>query len=223
MHKHPLSNAERAEANERRRQAWAKDAPRYDQAMGFFERRVFGDEHRSWACSQARGETLEVAIGTGLNLEHYPSDVNLTGLDLSPEMLALARKRAEELGLEVALHEGDAQELPFPEARFDTVTCTYSLCNVPDEERAVAEMKRVLKPGGRLILVDHIRSSVRPLLWLQRGLEKLSSKKEEHLTRRPLEQVKQAGFEVRARDRSRAGVVERLVAIKPVDDQAFEA
>lgn len=216
MTKGPLSPAERAEANELRRRAYAKDAPRFDKQMGFFERRVFGLEHRSWACARATGETLEVAIGTGLNLPHYPVDVSLTGLDLSPEMLELARVRAAELGRSVELKEGDAQELPFPEARFDTVVCTYSLCNVPDETQAVSEMKRVLKPGGRLILLDHVRSSVKPIFWLQRLVEAVSSRTEgEYMTRRPLVQVEAAGFEIEARDRLRAGVVERLVAVRP--------
>lgn len=146
--------------------------------MGFFERRVFGPEHRTWACSQATGDTLEVAIGTGLNLPHYPAEVRLMGLDLSPEMLELARSRAAQLGRTVELKEGDAQELPFHDASFDTVVCTYSLCNVPDETRAISEMKRVLRPAGRLILVDHIRSTVKPIYWFQRLVEAVTSRTE---------------------------------------------
>jgi len=184
--------------------------------MGFFERRVFGSEHRAWACSQATGDTLEVAIGTGLNLPHYPADVHLTGLDLSPEMLDLARSRAAELARSVELKEGDAQELPFPDSCFDTVVCTYSLCNVPDATRTISEMTRVLKPVGRLILVDHIRSSVKPIFWLQRLVEAVTSRTEgEYMTRRPLIHVEAAGFEIYAHDRVRAGAVERLVAVKP--------
>ncbi len=211
-----LSPAERAKANQLRRRAYAKDAPRFDKQMGFFERRVFGTEHRAWACSQATGDTLEVAIGTGLNLPHYPADVHLTGLDLSPEMLDLARSRAAELARSVELKEGDAQELPFPDSCFDTVVCTYSLCNVPDETRTISEIKRVLKPVGRLILVDHIRSSVKLIFWFQRLVEAVTSRTEgEYMTRRPLIQVEASGFEIHAHDRLRAGAVERLVAVKP--------
>jgi ubiquinone/menaquinone biosynthesis C-methylase UbiE len=207
---------ERIKANDLRRRAYAKDAPKFDRQMGFFERRVFGSEHRSWACSRANGETLEVGVGTGLNLAHYPDTVRITGLDLSPEMLALARERATTLGRKVELKEGDAQELPFEDATFDTVVCTYSLCSVPDVERTIAEMKRVLKPGGRLILVDHVRSSVKPIFWIQRLVEFFEVRKEgEYQTRRPLIQVKEADFEVKERDRMRAGIVERLFAIKP--------
>ena len=205
-----------AEANALRRRAWAKEADRYDKRIGFFERRIFGAEHRAWACSRAAGKTLEVAVGTGLNLPLYAPDVDLVGLDLSAEMLEIARRRARDLGRDVELREGDAHDLPFENDTFDSVVCTYSLCNIPDPHRALGEMKRVLRPGGKLILVDHIRSAVKPVLWIQKGIELLSKRYEgEHMTRRPLEQVMAHGFEVIERDRLAPGsVVERLVATK---------
>jgi ubiquinone/menaquinone biosynthesis C-methylase UbiE len=210
-----LTPAERAEANQLRRRAYAKGASRFDNQMGFCERWMFGSEHRAWACSRAAGETLEVAIGTGLNLAHYPADLQLTGLDLSPEMLELAASRAAALGRPVELKEGDAQELPFPDSCFDSVVCTYSLCSVPDVPRAISEMKRVVKPGGRLILLDHVRSSATPIFWFQRLVEAVTSRIEgEYMTRRPSLHVESAGLEIQERDRLRAGVVERLTAKK---------
>ncbi len=201
--------------NAKLRRAWAKRARTYDKTIGFFERRVFGTSHRAWACSRARGDTLEVAIGTGLNVPLYDASVRLTGIDLSREMLEIAERRTGERSVD--LREADAHVLPFGDASFDSVVCTYSLCNIPDPHRAVGEMKRVLRPGGRLILVDHIRSSVKPLLWLQRTIEFFSVRTEgEHMTRRPLEQVKQHGFVITERDRlGPGGVVERLVAERP--------
>ncbi len=156
-------------------------------------------------------------MGTALNLPYYPEDVGLTGLDLSPEMLAIARGRAAELGRDIELREGDAHALPFDEGSFDTVVCTYSLCNIPDPQRAVNEMKRVLKPGGKLILVDHIRAAVKPVLWFQKAIEFLAARLEgEHMTRRPAEQVEAAGFEIIQRERlGPAAIVERVVATKP--------
>lgn len=210
-----LDSQEIRRRNAKIKRAYAKQAPRYDRAIGFFERRVFGNQ-RAWACSRAAGDTLEVAVGTGLNLPHYPDGVRLTGIDLSPDMLEIARARASELGKDVDLREADAHALPFPDSSFDTVLCTYSLCNIPDVERAVGEMERVLHPGGKLILVDHIRSAVKPILWFQKVIEFFSFRIEgEHMTRRPLEQVKAQGFEVVERDRlGPGGVVERLVARK---------
>jgi ubiquinone/menaquinone biosynthesis C-methylase UbiE len=127
-------------------------------------------------------------------------------------MLARARTRAAGLGRPAAFIEGDAQELPFADGSFDTVVCTYAMCSVPDERATVLEMKRVLRPGGKLILVDHIRSSVAPLFWLQRLLELAPTRMDDELTRRPREHVEAAGFRVEESDRIRAGVVERLVA-----------
>ena len=123
--------------------------------MRFFERVLFGDS-RDWACSQADGDVLEVAVGTGLNLDAYPPDIRLTGIDLSDEMLAIARTRARELGREVELRQGNAHSLPLANAAFDTIVCTFGLCAIPDIDAALDEMARVLRPCGRLILVDHI-------------------------------------------------------------------
>jgi ubiquinone/menaquinone biosynthesis C-methylase UbiE len=213
-----LPQSDDSKAIAHRRKAWARMAPRYDKQIGFFERRVFGEEHRAWACSQAVGDTLEVAIGTGLNLPHYPQNLSLTGIDISPEMLSIARDRAIEVGRSVALREADAQALPFADASFDTVICTYSLCNVPDDSRAVQEMRRVLKVGGRLVLVDHIRSAVKPIFWAQKVVEIFSIRMDgDHMTRRPSLHVKAAGFDVQTRERMRWGILERLVASRSAD------
>ena len=209
-----LSPSERRRENERRRVQYAKEAASFDREMGLGEKWIFGTEHRPWACSRATGHTLEVGIGTGLNLPYYPPEASLIGLDLSPEMLDLARRRATELGMTVELKEGDAQELPFPDQMFDTVISTYAMCSVPDEARTISEMRRVLRDGGRLILVDHIRSAVKPIYWMQRLLELSPSHIKGELTRRPLLHVRDAGFEILESDRLRVGIVERLVALK---------
>ena len=183
--------------------------------MDFFEKWIIGTEHRGWACARAVGVTLEVAIGTGLNLPHYPPDLALIGVDLSPDMLALARARADGLGRAIELLEADAQDLPFPGNSFDTVVCTYALCSVPDDLLAVGEMRRVLRAGGRLILVDHVRSTVPPIYWLQWLYEFVPRRtKGEYMTRRPARHVMAVGFDIVERDRLRAGVVERLLAVK---------
>ena len=147
-----------SEETERLKRHWEREAPTYDRRVGFFERVLFGDG-RQWVCSRASGKVLEVAVGTGRNFTFYPQGVRLSGIDLSPAMLEIARKRAEELGVDADLREGDAQQLPFAGASFDTVVCTLSLCNIPDHGRAIAEMKRVLRLGGRLLLLDHVRAS----------------------------------------------------------------
>lgn len=207
--------ATREAQNAKRLRAWNKQAASYDKQIGWFERNLFGD-HRGWACGHAAGRTLEVAVGTGLNLPAYPPEANVTGIDLSPEMLEIARKRAAELGRTADLREGDAHELPFGDGSFDTVVCTYSLCNIPDPDRAVAEMKRVLRPGGRLVLVDHVRSTNPLVFAIQKVIEFVSVRVDgDRMTRRPIEQVRSNGLDVQTSERFRWGIVERLVAVKP--------
>jgi ubiquinone/menaquinone biosynthesis C-methylase UbiE len=212
----PLSQSTRDRQNERLREVWQEDAADYDKRMGWFERRVLGTDNREWACSRAHGDVLEVAVGTGLNLPLYRDDARVTGIELSSAMLDIAEQRAKNLGREFDLQIGDAHHLPFDENSFDSVVCTFSLCNIPDVDQAVSEMKRVLKPGGKLILVDHIRSSVKIVYWGQKLFERLSWHKDlDHWTRRPLDQVKSSGLDVQERERFRLGIVERLVAFKP--------
>jgi ubiquinone/menaquinone biosynthesis C-methylase UbiE len=196
------------------RRVWDAFAPRYDRAMRLFDRWQFGGG-RQWVCSRARGDVLEVAVGTGLNLSFYPADVRLTGVDLSPAMLAVARQRADDLGRDVDLREADAQALPFADASFDTLVCALALCAIPDERAAITEMRRVLRPGGRLLLLDHVGSQWWPVWAAQRLLETFTVRTAgEYQTRRPLPLVQAAGFVVEETQRLKAGTVERVAAIK---------
>lgn len=209
------SRRENLVGDDRLRAKWDKYAPRYDKDIGFFERVQFGDG-RQWVCSQATGDVLEVAVGTGRNLPFYPDGVRLTGLDFSPAMLAQARTRAAALGREIDLREGDAQALPFADASFDTVVCTLGLCGFPDERAAIDEMYRVLRPQGTLLLLDHVGSDRRIVYFGQWLLERMTVRTiGDYQTRRPLPVVEQAGFVIRRQERLKAGTVERLAATKP--------
>lgn len=204
------------EALRHRRGIWDRLAPRYDAAMRRGEPLLFGRGHREAVCRQARGEVLEVAIGTGLNLPHYPDRVRLTGVDLSPAMLALARERADRLGRDLVLVQGPAERLPFGSESFDTVVCTLSLCSVADERAAIGEMFRVLRPGGQVLLYDHVAATNRFVLTLQRWWEKASLRlAADYQTRHPLPLVREAGFHVTESRRFRLGTVETLRAVKP--------
>src|SRR5215207_1517122 len=172
---------------------------------------------REWVCSRALGEVLEIGVGTGRNLYFYPTEVHLTGVELSPKMLEIARRRARESGIEADLRIGDAQHLPFPDASFDTVVATLALCTIPDDRRAVVEAARVLRPGGRLLLLEHIRSPLLPVRLLQSILNPLSVLlQHDHLLREPLRHVGDAGLVVEHLERSKWGVVEWLAARKPL-------
>lgn len=204
----------------RAQRLYNRDATRYDNGMAFAERTIFAGGRR-WVCSRATGDTLEIALGTGRNLPFYASDVRLTGIELSDAMLALAHQRADELRSQesgphiVELRQGDAQALPFADASFDTVVCTLALCTIPDDRRAVAEAYRVLRPDGRLLLLEHVRSPNLFVRAVERMLEPLSLRLEaDHLTRDPMDYVAASGFEIERSERARWGLVERLAARK---------
>jgi ubiquinone/menaquinone biosynthesis C-methylase UbiE len=196
-------------------QTYEKMAPRYDQGIRFWERVQFAGG-REWVTSRAKGQVLEVAVGTGRNLPLYPPGVTITGVELSPAMLALARQRANDHGVAADLRQADAQALPFDDAAFDTAVCTLSLCTIPDPAATIVEMRRVLRPGGLLLLLDHIGSSWWPIWAGQRLVEQFTIRTAgEYQTRRQLPLVQAAGFEIVETERLKAGTVERIAARKP--------
>ncbi len=198
------------------RKYWDRHSKSYDRQMALFDRLLFADS-RDWVCSRAVGDVLEVAVGSGLNLAHYPPDVRLTGIDISPAMLDIARDRASGLSRDVELQVGDAEHLDFPDASFDTVVCTFSLCAIPDERRAVAEMQRVLRPGGLLLLADHVSSSSRLARGVQRLLEIVAVPMGgEHFLRRPRNTIQGGRMTIEQQERFKLGIVERLAARKPI-------
>jgi ubiquinone/menaquinone biosynthesis C-methylase UbiE len=199
---------------ERVREIFDASAAQYDKGMAFNEKFFFGDG-RAWACSQARGQVLEIAIGTGLNLPFYPANVEITGIEISPAMLEIARRRSRSLGRQVKLLVGDAQALPFPDQHFDTVICTIALCSIPDERQAVAEVWRVLRPGGHFVALEHVRSPNIIIRGLERLLESYTVRTQgDHLLREPAETVQAVGFSIEYLKRQKLGIVERLIARK---------
>lgn len=163
----------------------------------------------------ARGQVLEVACGTARNLAFYLPDRTLrfTLTDLSAGMLGQARRRARADWRVRGLVQADAQRLPFPDRVFDTAVETLSLCIVPDPVAAVRELARVCRPGGRILLLEHVASPMRPLRWLQDRLSPLQEAHSGcHLNRNTLASIKQAGVRVRSVDTHFQGVLLTVVA-----------
>ena len=197
---------------ERVRAVYQQMAGGYDRMIATWERLLFEDGRR-WVCSQARGDVLEIGVGTGRNLDAYPHDVHLIGIDLSPAMLDLARARALQMGCDVDLQLGDAQALSFASESFDTVVVTLTLCAVPDDQLAIHEIARVLRADGRLVWLEHVRSPVAPVRWVQRLLDPVLVRLEaDHLLRDPLDHIRREPFTVERLERSRLGYIERGVA-----------
>lgn len=195
---------------------------RWDRLAAVYERRGASVERwllaasRPWLGARVHGRTLEVAVGTGLNLPHYPPRLDLTATDLSEGMLAQTRAKAGRLGRRVELVLADLTDLPFADSTFDSVVCTYALCEVADERAAVRELVRVLRPGGSLLLADHVVATSWWVRILQAAVEAVSVPLlGEHVRRRPLLTVVDEGLEVVESERTHLGVVERLHARLP--------
>jgi ubiquinone/menaquinone biosynthesis C-methylase UbiE len=207
------SNPDLAAETERVRRRQDREAPRYDRQIAVFERLLFGGG-REWVCGQARGKVLEIAAGTARNLPYYPDGVTVTGIELSEQMLTVGRARARKLGRDADLRLGDAQALELADESFDTVVCTLGLCTIPDPARAIAEAHRVLRRGGQLLLLEHVRSPRFPVRLVQRLLEPLAVRAAgDHLTRDPLDYLGEM-FEIERVERSKLGLVERVAARK---------
>lgn len=201
--------------NERLRSYYDANASIYDTWMRSYDRFMLGDARRR-LCALAKGRTLEVAVGTGLNLPNYPAGIELVAVDYSPKMLEVAQRRAADLGRKVEFRIEDAHALSFLDATFDTVITTLFLSSVPDPRRAVEEIHRVLRPGGQLLTLDHVRSTVTPLAWVQRATEGwMAARTGVHLSRDPLDYLPVTGLVVDDEQRARLGVVQRVVARKP--------
>jgi ubiquinone/menaquinone biosynthesis C-methylase UbiE len=160
---------------------------------------VIKEERARWV-PRARGRTLEIGVGSGLNLAFYdPARVGkVTGIDPSEPLLSRARERASGSPVPVELIQARAEELPFPDASFDSALVTYSLCSVEDPARALAEVRRVLRGDGELLFVEHgLAPDPGPRRW-QQGLTPLWRRVSGncHLDRDVFAALREGGFRV---------------------------
>ncbi len=154
--------------------ATAQTRRRYDRLSRYYnvmewaaERRAFQAwRQRVWSLAEGR-EILEVGVGTGKNIPFYPQDARVVAVDLSPGMLRHARTLADNTRAEVDLREMDVQRLAFPDNAFDTVVTTFVFCSVPDPVKGFEEIRRVLRPAGKAVFLEHVLSDmpvVRPAM-----------------------------------------------------------
>ena len=134
----------------------------YDLMEVLSERRYHLWRERLWSLVEGPN-VLEAGVGTGKNIPYYPEGLRITGIDLTRGMLARAQERAAKMDIDVSLNLGDVQALEFPDATFDSAVATFVFCSVPDPVLGLHELQRVVKPGGQIVLMDHVRSE-QPLL-----------------------------------------------------------
>jgi ubiquinone/menaquinone biosynthesis C-methylase UbiE len=159
------------------------------------------DHYRQQTIETAQGLVLEVGVGSGLNLPLYgPAVTRVVGLDPSPQLLRLASRRAADAPVPVSLLQASAEHIPFADAVFDTIVMTWTLCSIPKPIAALIEMRRVLKPGGRLIFVEHGLSpeirTARWQHWLTPYWKRIGGGC--HLDRKTDDLIRAAGFQVDA-------------------------
>src|SRR6201993_4607407 len=181
--------------------------------MGFYERWIVPrllelamqnrllDHYRHQTIASARGLVLEVGVGSGVNLPLYrPAVTHVVGLDPSPQLLRLASRRAADAVVPVSLLRGSAEHDPFADAVFDTIVMTWTLCSIPNPIAALTEMRRVLRPGGRLIFVEHgLSPEVSTARWQHRLTpywKRISGGC--HLDRKTDDLIRAAGFQIDA-------------------------
>lgn len=191
-------------------------APQYDRHIAWLEHIAGLRNLRRELFQKAIGNVLDVATGTGANFEFFPSSCKITGIDLSPEMLDLAKMRAKKLGKEVHTESMNAEHISFPPGSFDTVASALSLCTIPNPLRALQEMSRVCRKDGQILLLEHGPSDWKIIAAAQKLFvgEWHVRKYGCHWDREPHQLLKQAGLPLRAHRRHFFGVLHVLEAAK---------
>lgn len=176
---------------------------------------LFFRRWREEALSGMRGQVLEVGMGTGRNLKYYPSACFITGIDNSEGMLEKAREKAANMR-NVNLLLMDAENMEFPDNSFDYVVITFVLCTIPEPVKALKEMRRVLKPSGELIALEHVHSSYPLIAWFEDLINPfLFFLLGDHTTRHTLKNIEEAGFTIKEAKKLAFKDVFRKIRAKP--------
>ncbi len=193
---------------------WDNAAKTFDIMNSGIEVR-YGETKREWF-SRSAGLTLLVAVGTGLDLQYFPSEQKVVGVDISSKMLEKAKGKLNVNTSNIGLVRADVQMLGFADNSFDSVVTSCTFCSVPDPVSGLEELKRVMKPGGKLLMFEHVRSNI---FWMGPMMDLLtyvSRKVGPDLNRKTKENVIQAGFKLKQEINIYLDMVKLFEAIKPL-------
>ncbi len=190
----------------------SSEAKQYNRVMNLFERKGL-HRLRQTMLAHVRGEILEIGTGTGVNLPVYNGASRITGIDVSREKLMGTAERIAKRPFTISV--ADAQQLPFADDAFDNVVGTLVFCSIPHPEMALAEVKRVLRPNGRLYLLEHVRGLTpvtrRLTDWLEPAWFALQG--ECHLNRETAVTVQAAGFSIEKKSQHGRGLLQMIQAV----------
>ena len=193
---------------------WDNAAKSFDIMNSGIELR-YGEKKREWF-SRSEGRTLLVAVGTGLDLQYFSPEQKVVGIDISSKMLEKAKVKSNDLASDTELVRADAQMLGFAGNSFDSVVTSCTFCSVPDPVAGLKEIRRVLKPGGKLLMVEHVRSNIFWMGPMMDLLTKVTRKVGPDLNRRTRENVVRAGFKLTREINVYLDMVKLFEAVKPV-------
>lgn len=207
-------------ASEIAKRRYNRIAPFYDFMEGFIERSRYSKWRELLWRKTEGNHILEVGVGTGKNFPYYPADAEITAIDFSERMLTRAKERAKRQKIKVHLQQMDVQNLEFEDNIFDTVVASFVFCSVPNPVRGLMEIERVLKPGGKVALLEHVLSANRILGWLMNLTNPLVVRMVgANINRRTVENVIKSGLIVEQAADLGAGIFKLIEARKMVYEE----
>ena len=192
---------------------WDRASRTYDLFAKAEDRRLGSEKQRLLA--KARGRTLHVAAGTGNDFKFFPPGMDIVSIDISPKMLEQARSKAASYKGSIELREADVHDLSDPDGTFDTVATIFTFCSVPNPIAGLQELRRVLKPGEQILLLEHVRSTaIAPLGVMLDLMSQLTKRFGPELNRDTVGNVQKAGFRLRRVENIYLDVVKFIEAVK---------